>query len=75
MGEVGLSGKRSSGLADVYEAIKADLTALRSFPREQDAIWKALFHPTTLCLVFVVAICRLFAILQLIADLVGLVTK
>ena len=55
--------------------LKADLTALCSFPHAPDAIWKFLFHPTTLCLVFVVAICGLLAILQLIANIVGLVTK
>jgi hypothetical protein len=74
-----LSGKRiariADGIARVYGAAKSDLLALVSFPRQEDAIWKFLFHPTTLCFAFVVVICGLFAILQLIANVVGLVTK
>jgi hypothetical protein len=48
---------------------------LVSLPHQEDAIWKFLFHPTTLCFAFVVAICGLLAILQLTANVVGLVTK
>jgi hypothetical protein len=71
-----LSGKRiSEGLAGVYGAVRADLTALASFPCGEDAFWRALLHPTTLCLAFVVAICGLLAMLQLTANVVGLVTK
>jgi hypothetical protein len=77
--EVGLYGKRiariADGIAGVYGAAKSDLLALVSFPRQEDATWKFFFHPTTLCLAFVVAICGLLAILQLTANVVGLVRK
>jgi hypothetical protein len=51
--------------------MKTDLTALCSFRYQQDAFWKALLHPTTPCLVFVVAICGVLALLQLFANVVG----
>jgi hypothetical protein len=73
--EGGLYGKRSLGLTDVYEAIKADLAALRSFLHHEDAGWRVLFHPTTLCMAFVIVVCGIFAVLQLLANAVAWVSK